>query len=61
MMDKVYYRADLARSMDPLGEVWSEMNIKFVKNEEVLNIYSLKENTHEVGQTINLYEQYSNW
>ena len=56
MMDKVYCRADLARSMDPLGEVWGEMNIKFVKNEEVLNIYSLKSNTHEVGKTINLYE-----
>ena len=47
--------------MDPLGEVWGEMIIKFLKNEEVLNIYSLKVNTHEVGKTINLYEQYSDW
>ena len=61
MMDKVYYKVDLARSMDPLGEVWGEMNIKFVKNEEFLNINSLKANTNEVGKNINLYEQYSNW
>ena len=42
--------------MDYFGEIWDEMNIKFVKNKEALNIYSFKADTHEVGQTINLYE-----
>ena len=55
-MDKVYCRADLARSMDPLGDVWSEMNIKFVRNKEILDINSLRASIHEVGMTISLYE-----
>ena len=56
MMDKVYCRADLVKVNRFFGWKWSEINIKFVKDKEILNIYSFKAGIHEVGQTINLYE-----